>query len=143
MNDTWFGIETKQNDRPVLVRGRQHLKKLIDSGNYHESIEVAWAFNEQTENGIPTPDENEYMRNVEDALVDALESDLQSVLAIVYTHNNERTWIFYTKSTEEFGTRLNEALSEFDEVPISIEAHVDSSWELYRGILKSYNLKVK
>ena len=41
---------------------------------------------------------------------------LQSVLAIVYTHNGTRSSIFYTKSVPEFLKRINKALAEFEKL---------------------------
>ena len=143
LNDTWFGGETENNGKPVIIRGRQHLKNFIDSKQYPEHIEFVWTFETDTENGIPTPEENIFMQKVEDALIESLESDLQSVLAIVYTHNGIRSLIFYTKSVSEFLKRINKALTEFKKLPIEISNDKDIDWELYTGILKSYELEPK
>ena len=143
LNDTWFGGETENNGKPVIIRGRQHLKNFIDSKQYTEHVEFVWTFETETENGIPTPEENLFMQKVEDALIESLESDLQSVLTIVYTHDGIRSSIFYTKSVTEFLKRINKALSEFKKLPIEITNGKDIEWELYTGILKSYELEPK
>ena len=83
------------------------------------------------------------MGKVEDALINDLESDLQSVLTIVYTNDNIRSWIFYTKSVPEFLKRINKILSKFEKLPIEITNDKDVNWELYIGILKGYNLEPK
>ena len=62
------------------------------------------------------------MQNVEDALIDSLESDLQSVLAFVYTGQNQREWHWYSSDVKETGKRINAALSEFDGLPIELSA---------------------
>ncbi len=143
LNDTWFGVTSSKNNKPVIVRGRQFLSNFIETGDYVESIEVTWSFREQTENGIPTTDENLLMQEVENSLIKSLESDLHSILTIVHTCDNERTWIFYTKSTDEFMNRLNDTLATYDEVPISIESDADPDWELYKGILKNNKLDLR
>ncbi|WP_299103508.1 DUF695 domain-containing protein [uncultured Winogradskyella sp.] len=143
LNDTWFGGETENNGKPVIIRGRQHLKNLIDSKQYAEHVEFVWTFEKETENGIPTPEENIFMGKVEDALIKNLEPDLQSVLTIVYTNDNIRSWIFYTKSVPEFLKRINKILSKFEKLPIEITNGKDIEWELYTGILKSYELEPK
>jgi hypothetical protein len=141
LNDTWFGGETENNEKPVIIRGRQHLKNFIGSKQYTEHVEFVWTFETETENGIPTPEENIFMQKVEDALIENLESDLQSVLTIVYTHDGIRSSIFYTKSVPEFLKRINKALSEFKKLPIEITNEKDIEWVLYTGILKSYELE--
>ncbi len=143
LNDTWFAGESKNNGKPVIIRGRQYLKNFIESKQYPELIELTWSVKNPTENGIPEPEENFEMGQIEDALIDSFESDLQSILTIVYTNNNQRTWIFYTKSVTEFGKRLNETLANFPRIPISIEKDDDPNWELYIGILKNNQLEPK
>lgn len=143
LNDTWFGSETENNEKPVIIRGRQHLKNIIDSKKYIEHVEFVWTFETITENGIPTPDENIFMQKIEDTLIKHLERDLQSVLSVVYTHDGIRSFIFYTKSVPEFLKRINKALTEFDKLPIEITNEKDLKWELYKGVLKSFNLEPK
>ena len=143
LNDTWFGGETEKNGKPVIIRGRQYLKNFIDSKQYTEHVEFVWKFETETENGIPTAEENIFMQKVDDTLIQNLESDLQSVLTIVYTHDGIRSSIFYTKSVPEFLKRVNKALSEFKKLPIEITNGKDIEWELYTGILKSYKLEPK
>jgi hypothetical protein len=41
----------------------------------------------------------------------------------------------------EFLKRINKALSEFKKLPIEITNEKDIEWELYTGILKSYELE--
>ena len=135
LNDTWFGVETLKDSKPVIIRGRQYLKDFIDSGDYRESIEVMWDFDAKTPTGIPTSEENAVMQKIENALVGSLETDLQSILTVVYTFDNQRTWIFYTKSTSEFVTRLNDAVADYGRIPISLDSDEDPNWELYAGIL--------
>ncbi|WP_271856025.1 DUF695 domain-containing protein [Patiriisocius marinus] len=143
LNDTWFGGESESNGKPVIIRGRDHLKNFIDSKEYNEYIELVWKMERETESGIPTPDENFFMGKVEDALINDLETDLQSVLAIVHTNDNIRSWIFYTKSVPEFLKRINKTLSAFEKLPIEITNDEDVNWELYTGILKGYHLEPK
>ena len=143
LNDTWFGVESTMNNNPVILRGRDHLKNLKNSGNYPHLVELTWKMENPTDNGIPTPEENILMGKIEDALIESLECDLQSILTIVHTANNERTWIFYTKSVNEFGNRLNNTLSNYRKIPIEMETEVDKDWELYSGILRNNQVQLK
>ncbi|NQZ45676.1 MAG: DUF695 domain-containing protein [Flavobacteriaceae bacterium] len=106
-------------------------------------VQISWGFETPTEDGIPTPDENLFMTEIEDALIDILEKDLQSVLAFTQIFNNNKIWFFYSRSTEEFGKRLNEALAQFRRVPIAIENHADPDWNVYRTLLADFDIEVK
>ena len=143
LNDTWFGGEMEIGDKTAIIRARSHLKNLMESKKYDEIIQVIWDIENPTDNGIPTPDENVFMGKIEDALIKSVESDLQSVLAFVQTFDNKRTWFFYSKKTEIFMTRLNEALSDFKKVPISIEFLPDSNWSTYSKVLEDFSIELK
>ena len=143
LNDTWFGGEMIINGKTAIIRGRSHLKNLLDSNKYNEIIQITWEMENPTENGIPTPDENLFMGKIEDSLIEFVESDLQSVLAFVQSFDNTRTWFFYTKKTEVFMERLNTTLSEYRQIPISIEFLDDSNWSAYLKVLSDFNIELK
>jgi hypothetical protein len=78
---------------------------------------------------------------VEDALTDVFEVDVLAALALVHTQDNVRSWMFYTRSVSEFSARLNQALSKFKRLPISLERNDDPDWDLYHDVLTSHDLK--
>ncbi len=143
LNDTWFGGEMEINKKPVIIRGRSHLKNIMESGKYSEIIQITWEMENPTENGIPTPEENIFMGKIEDSLIESIEFDLLSVLAFVQSFDNTRTWFFYTKKTEMFMERLNATLSEYRKIPISIEFLDDSNWSVYSKVLSDFNIELK
>lgn len=143
LNDTWFSGELKINENPVIIRGRSHLKNFLESEKYDEIIQITWEMESPTKNGIPTTQENKYMGKIEDALIKSIETDLQSVLAFIQTHENKRTWFFYSKSVEVFMERINETLSEFKKIPISIEFLDDAEWIAYKTMLSDFKMELK
>ena len=143
LNDTWFGLESSLDGNPVILRGRDHLNNFKKSGIYSNLIELTWKMENPTDNGIPTPKENIFMGEIEDALIESLEYDLQTILTIVHTTNNERTWIFYTTSVSEFGKRLNNTLSNYRRIPIEMETEEDADWDLYSEILANHQVRIK
>lgn len=144
LTDSWFGSEGNLDGLPTIIRGRDSMFNFFESGLYNHRIEITWTFNEKHETGLPSNAESEEMRKFEDAIVESVESDLQSVLVAVFTWNNTRTWFYYTKSSEEFNTRINKALSEFEEkLPIELSKTVDSNWNEYKEILNGCGLKIK
>ena len=142
LNDTWFTGEVVVEGKTAIIRGRSHLGNLMNSNFFPSLVQITWRFETPTENGIPTPEENLFMTEIEDALVAILEKDLQSVLAFTQIFDNNKIWFFYSRSTDEFGIRLNEALSVFRRVPIEIENHSDPDWETYKTLLADFDLEV-
>jgi len=143
LNDTWFGGELEIGEKKAIIRGRSHLKNFKESEKYNDIVQITWNVENPTDNGIPTPDENISMGKMEDALIESVESDLQSVLAFVQTYDNTRTWFFYSEETEIFMTRLNKTLSKFKELPISIELIEDADWTAYSKVLEDFKIELK
>lgn len=141
LNDSWFATTVESEGKPVIVRGRKHLKNFTDSKQYNDHVEFVWTFNSQTNNGIPTAEENKLMTEIEDALIKSLEHDLQSILTIVYSHKNRKTWLFYTTSVAEFKKRVSATLLEFKKIPIQVSFNKDRTWNLYTNTLKKYGLE--
>ncbi len=142
INDTWFTGEGENNGRPIIIRGRQHLKNLMMSERFSSLVEVIWNYKPTNDSALPTPDENVKMGEFEDKFVEVLEADLQSVLTLVYTHNGQRTWILYTQSAEEFEKRFSD-IQENLKLSLAIEKDTDPDWTLYRGILENFGLEPK
>ena len=143
LNDIWFGGEIDMGDKKAIIRARTHLKNILDSSLYNKLGQITWRTEDPTSNGIPTPDENLFMGEVEEVLIESVESDLQSVLTFVQTFDNSRTWFFYCKDNEIFMKRLNKCLSQFKMLPISITFKSDSDWSTYLIMLKDFNLELK
>ena len=58
--------------------------------------------------------------------------DPVAILTGIYTGDNERNWIFYTLSTHIFGRKINEALAQFELLPITIYCENDPDWNEYQ-----------
>ena len=74
------------------------------------------------------------METVEEALRKAVEKDKLAILTGVYTGGGEKVWVFYTRTTRVFGERLNEALADFELLPITIYTELDPEWEEYQDL---------
>ena len=75
------------------------------------------------------------MESVEETLRKAMEKkDKLAIMTSIYTGGNEKVWVFYTRTVRVFGERLNEALSSFELLPISIYTEVDNDWEEYKDM---------
>src|SRR5687767_8228812 len=120
--DTWTGAEGENDGTPFLLRFRPHLQDFIATNKYNKRLTLLWHYNADSSLLMPGDDEMELMKDVEDAMLDTLEKDVQSVLAFVYTGQGQREWHWYSSDIKETGKRINEALSDFDKLPIELNA---------------------
>jgi len=138
--DSWFNSEGEYEGMIGLIRGRDKLFNFIESGIYNDRLEIEWKYNSPDNTGLPTDQDFELMSNFEDVLIENFEHDLHSVLSFVYTWNNSKTWFWYTKSVHDFGERLNNALTDFDTLPIKIKRIHDPGWNEYLDMAQGCGL---
>jgi hypothetical protein len=134
--DTWTSAEGENDGAPFLLRFRPHLQDFIATNKYNKRLTILWQYNSNDTSLMPSGKEIELMEDVENTLVNTLESDVQSVLAFVYTGQNQREWHWYSIDINETVKRLNEALSNFEELPIELSAEDDPDWSEYNVVLE-------
>ena len=135
VEDRWKNAESKNHDTPFLLRFRPHLQKFITTKNYNQRLGIVWHYNSNGRSFMPTEYVLKQMQNFEDALIDILEQDAQSVLAIVYTGQNKREWQWYSIDVDEAYKRLNLVLPDFEKLSIEVSAEIDPEWQEYSAVL--------
>ena len=132
LTDNWFSTMAEaDNEMPIFVSGRDDIDEFRLSGKFKERVEIYWKY-ESVHNGMPSDAEGELMEQVVDALRKAVEKDKLAILTGIYTGNNERTLVFYARTSRVFGERLNEALAQFPQLPITIYVEIDPDWNEYQ-----------
>ncbi len=129
-NDWWTTPTESLNGRRVIVTGRRGLEKAISSGKFNDRIEITWQYVGDTE-GMPDYSTSLLMEKVNDALINAFSKEQAAILTGIYTGDSERNWIFYVRNIPKFQQILNDALKEFDVLPLKLYAEKDPNWEEY------------
>lgn len=128
---TWWTAPTEsENGRLILVSGRKDVEKFRSNPRFTIRVEVTWKY-EGDGKGMPDTATSTLMEKVQDALVAEFHKDPVAVLTGIFTGDDQRDWIFYTLSTNIFGRKLNETLSPFPLLPITIYTENDPHWEEY------------
>lgn len=134
--DEWFMIEGVADEKPFLIRGREDMNFFREAGEHAIRIDIVFQYNSPDDSGMPDDAQLDSMKEVEDALVEELESDNQGILAFVYTGNKHRVWYWYCKDVGETGQRINKALSAFPgRLPLQLHSRPDPDWTAYNDIL--------
>ena len=132
LTDEWFTAiaESETNNRTIFISGRCHIDEFKESGKFPFRVEVTWHYSPDAK-GMPDEKSAELMENVLIALKKAMEKDKLAILTGIYTGDDERNMIFYTRNVAAFGNKLNEALTHFEKLPISIYTENDPEWNEY------------
>lgn len=138
LTDNWFStMAIADNELPIFISGREDLDEFRLSGKFKERVEIYWKY-DSNHNGMPSDAEGELMEQVIDSLRNAVEKDKLAILTGIYTGNNERTLVFYTRTSRVFGERLNDALTEFPQLPITLYVEIDPEWNEQQELYQFY-----
>ena len=134
LSDKWFtALSENEKGDLITIYGREELEEFVTSGKFKERVEVTWKYTPDTK-GLPSDNEAELMENVEIALRKVMEKDKLAILSSVYTGGGERIWVFYTRTSRVFGEKLNDALKDFELLPISLYVEIGPEWEEYKDM---------
>ena len=134
LTDEWFtALAEDENGSTVIISGRDNIEAFRVSGKFKNRIEVTWTYDGGT---MPSDEEAKLMESVGDALRAGAEKNKLAILTGVYTGGGKRIWEFYLRHTAAFGEMLNEALSTFELLPITIYSEIDIDWDDYLGTLE-------
>lgn len=135
-NEWWTSPAETDDGQRVIVTGRRNLDNVIATGAYNDRIEVTWKY-QSTVTGLPDDSTAELMERAHDALLTEFNRDPVAVMTGIYTGAGERNWIFYTRSVNIFGRKLNEILAPLPLLPITIYAERDPDWNEYHEMCLS------
>ena len=130
-DEWWTAPAEGDNGELILVTGRRNMDEIMASKIFNDRIEVTWNYAPQA-NGLPDESTSKLMEQVHDALRAEFDKDPVAIMTGIYTGAGERNWIFYTRSINIFGRKLNEILAPFELLPLSIYAEKDPEWNEYR-----------
>lgn len=124
----------KDSGKTIFVTGRADVNKFRTNPKFNDRITVT--FNYTTDTGLPDENTSRILEEITDRLITIFHKDPAAVLTGIYTGDNERNWVFYSKSTNIFQILFNKALADLPLFPITISADKDPGWEEYREMME-------
>ena len=132
LTNEWFStMRETDNGLPMFISGRDDIDEFKNSQKFKERIEITWKYTPE-HNDMPSETEAELMEEVQLLLQKKMEKDKLAILTGIYTGEGERILVFYAGTSKVFGERLNEALTDYELLPISLYVEIDPQWEEYQ-----------
>lgn len=137
LTNDWFSAIAENNEgETIFIAGRDHLQEFRESGKFKQRVEITWPYAPDAK-GMPTDQEAELMEQVQVALQKEVEKNKLAILTSLYTGAGERIFVFYTRTSVAFGQSLNQALSTFDILPITLYVEQDEQWSEYMEMIEN------
>jgi hypothetical protein len=134
IEDTWATANGSIDGRLSTVRYRPGLSSALGHPALPRRLLITWEYGDDGESGQPS-DETE-LHAFERTLHEALDRDRSAVLAFVFTHLGVREWHYYAGDLDLIDDKINEALADQPDLPISIKAFDDPQWTELAAVLR-------
>lgn len=129
--DQWSVAEGRDGDMPLIFRVRE-IPDTLDRSTYPHLIAIQWKY-QAIGQGMPNPQTLKQMDQMEELLIQQLETKQDAILTVIVTGNGLRELQWYARSPEAMMTGLNKALSKLPPLPIEISGEEDPGWEAYEN----------
>lgn len=136
LTDNWFTALSENEDGTyTFISGRTNIDEFVKSRKLRERLEIIWTY-AADDKGLPADDnEAQLMEEVGDLLRQVMEKDKLAIVTGIYTGQGKRETNFICRNIAAFGERLNQALSKYPQLPITVNAYDDPDNEEYRELL--------
>jgi Family of unknown function (DUF695) len=134
LDGKWGDLKGEMNGRPALVQVNEGLKAFAAHPAYDHRLIVSITFNAVRADGLPaTKEEQAAIDRIQEAYRGALQTEQESLLAVVVTTDGRRDLIFYTSNQGQAVHKLkNDLRPLLTSHKVEFLLHPDAKWELYR-----------
>lgn len=136
INDQWFAAEAKNEDLPVLLRGRGQLKELVGIKSHPNLLKIRWTYTPDAKTGMPAVDEIKKMAVFEQIIFETLEKEPLAIFYSIYLHNGIKEWSAYCSDLERVNEEISGALVGHEKYPIELLVDQDPEWVDYKAMLR-------
>ncbi len=124
-------FESNESGRLILGACRLDVAKFRKKGKMVYRLTVGWPYDPSTD--LPGEELSKEMERVQESLETVFRKDPVAVMTEIYTGDGLREWVFYTASLNIFQKKINEALAELPQYPLTFSAEEDPQWEEYEA----------
>jgi hypothetical protein len=104
-------MEGMYDGSPLIVRLNDSAKRWLAHKSLGIKLGFAVPLNEPNEGGMPNPEENEQLNEVEDVVLEEVSAKAQGLYVLVLTTGTMREFVFYIAADADIGA-IHEAIVE-------------------------------
>ena len=132
----WLTATALEDEFTVIFRLLPEIPTGIVTADFPARIEIIWTYQSPNESGMPGPDDQQIMNQLEERLVAAWQNAGIGYLSMLITGNQMCEWQWYLKNTDQALLILNEAIADLPPVAIDIHTESDPDWYAYSNFMQ-------
>lgn len=136
LTDKWeTALALDENNANIIITRRIDIDNFRATGKLPFCIEIDYPYSPDATN-MPSAEDENLIARMEERLRTAMEKDKLGILTGSYLGGGHKYLVFYCRNVDVFFDRLDEALGDLPELPLSFDAARDPEWEQYDTIMQ-------
>lgn len=129
--ESWTINKMTQDNKTFLLRFDKSLSTLVGSSNYPYLVGIATPLRTNNQ-GFPSTTENEQLFDMEDKIIEAMQTKGNALFAGTITGNGVKEFILYTGKPKSATTSFDRIKDQFPGYTLQLIIREDKKWELYK-----------
>lgn len=128
----WSVSDGEYNGKLMIVRFNGGYKQYRRIAGYDHQVGIAIPLRAAEPSGLPSPEEDMQLGEIEDAICASLEEHIESLFVAIITTNGMREFVFYTSSLPGVKRRfeqLRAGITTTHEIQLTLQP--DEDWSVY------------
>jgi len=131
---SWTVSKGDYQGRPMVLRINVGAEELAGHAEYRFRIGVAVPLRSPSESGLPMPEENLEVNEIEDLLCGGFERDRAALHAISIATQGMKEFVFYTKAPKEAARTFEELRAKVTSHELQCVIAEDAQWSVYKQL---------
>ena len=128
----WAVVQGSNQGKLLLARVHKGLEALVGHAAYPFRVGVATRIRATAANGMPTPEENTTLQDIEERLRLALEAEREAILVVALTTSGAKEWVLYTSDPDATKRRMGAFAPTIHSHQLQMVIREDKNWDVYR-----------
>jgi hypothetical protein len=127
----WTVGKATHGGAPLLLRVNGTAREWLGHPDLPVRVGFAVPLNEPRDGGLPTPEENDQLGDIEDVVRAEVEERSAGVHALVLTTGRMREWVFYLAEGADIGAIHTAVRGRVRSHQVQCKAVIDPDWDSY------------
>jgi hypothetical protein len=127
-------MQGQYNGNVMIVRLNTGYKEFTSVPGYEHQVGIAMPLRAPQPTGLPLPEEDKQLAEIEDALCASLEQQAESLFVAVITTRGMREFVFYTRHPEHVKHRFEKLRGTITSYAIQLMIQPDKPWRIYQQL---------
>lgn len=127
--------EDQSGGKVMIVRSNTGYRQFPGVSDYEYQAGIAVPFRASEPTGLPSPDEEAELGEIEDTVRQSFQEHAESLLVAIVTADGMREFVLYTRAPEQLRQRFERLRNGFTSHEIQLIIQLDKDWEIYAELV--------